>query len=260
MNQEGAQPARRGGSLNLPSLLVVLWIFRRAEKGTDRDRPEIVSTNAKSKAVLNCAKQLADEGREDQPAVAELRASASNRRRTLRQAERASRFMGYHHELLRANLANRLLQAALAREAGPSPPTTRDKARIEVVENFNRLARDQQWALLTQLQPALLELESDVRAGRFGEVTTRDYDFLKDRTSIEETADGGHRRVVTLSSSDPRPTEAEMQKLRQQGDGREELMTQLRPLVGPSSGDDNPLLESQRALDIANAFLLRPQN
>jgi len=200
--------------LNFPSLLVVLWIFRRAEKGTDRDRPEIVSTNAKSKAVLDCAKQLADEGREDQHAVAELRASASNRRRTLRQAERASRFMGSHHELSRANLANRLLKAALAREAVPSPPTVRDKARIEAVENFNRLARDQQWALLTQLQPALVELESDVRAGRFGEITTRD--------------------------------------------GRQEVMTQLRPLVGPSSGHDNQLLETQRALDIANAYLLRP--
>lgn len=200
--------------MNFPSLLVVLWIFRRAEKGTDRDRPEIVSTNAKSKAVLDCAKQLADEGREDQHAVAELRASASNRRRTLRQAERASRFMGSHHELSRANLANRLLKAALAREAVPSPPTVRDKARIEAVENFNRLARDQQWALLTQLQPALVELESDVRAGRFGEITTRD--------------------------------------------GRQEVMTQLRPLVGPSSGHDNQLLETQRALDIANAYLLRP--
>ncbi|MGD0454947.1 MAG: hypothetical protein ABSB69_15240 [Solirubrobacteraceae bacterium] len=244
--------------MNFPSLLVVLWIFRRAEKGTDRDRPEIVSTNTKSKAVLNRAKQLADEGREDKPAVTELRASASNRRRTLRQAERASRFMGYHHELSRANLANRLLKAALAREAVPAPPTARDKARIEAVENFNRLARDQQWALLTQLQPALPELESDVRAGRFGEITTRDYDFLKDRASIQETADGERRRMVTLTSSDPPPTEHQMQKLRQQGDGRQELMTQLRPLVGPSSGDDNPLLESQRALDIANAYLLRP--
>jgi hypothetical protein len=258
MNQEGAQPVRRGGSLNLPSLLVVLWIFRRAEKGTDGDRPEIVSTNTKSKAALNRAKQLADEGREDKPAVAELRASASNRRRTLRQAERASRFMGYHHELSRANLANRLLKAALAREAVPSPPTDRDKARIEAVENFNRLARDQQWALLTQLQPALLELESDVRAGRFGEITTRDYAFLRDRTSIQETAGGGRRRVATLTSSDPPPTEEQMQKLRRQGDGREELMTHLRALVGPSSGDENPLLESQRALDIANAYLLRP--
>lgn len=257
MNQEGAQPVRRGGSLNFPSLLVVLWIFRRAEKGTDRDRPEIVSTNAKSKAVLNRAKQLADEGREDQPAVAELRASASNRRRTLRQAERASRFMGYHHEISRANLANRLLKAALAREAVPPSATARDRARIEAVENFNRLARDQQWALLTQLQAALLELERDVRGGRFGEITARDYDFPKDRTSTEETADGECRRVVTLSSSDPPLTEEQMQKLRQQGDGREELMTQLRPLVGPSSGDGNPLLESQRALDIANAYLLR---
>ncbi len=35
-------------------------------------------------------------------------------------------------------------------------------------------------------------------------------------------------------------------------------MTQLRPLAGPRCGDDNPLLKSQRALDIANSYLLRP--
>lgn len=253
MDQDCAQSVGRGRSLNLPSLLVVLRIFRRAEKDTDRDRPAIVSTNTKSKAVLDRAKQLAGEGREDQRAVAELRSSARNRRRTLSQAERASRFMGYHHELSRANLTNRLLKAALAREAVPFPPAARDKARIEAVENFNRLALDRQWALLTQAQPALFKLEGDVRAGRFGDITTQDHGFPKERPSIEETPGGERRNTVTFSSSDTPLAEEELQELQQEGRRREQLMTQLRPLVGPSCGDDNPLLESQRALNIANA-------
>ncbi|MFI4977392.1 MAG: hypothetical protein ACHQC8_01750 [Solirubrobacterales bacterium] len=257
MDKVGAQPGGRGGSLNLPSVLAVLWIFRRAEKDEDPDRPEIVSTNAKSGAVLDRAEQLAGEGREDERAVADLRATARNRRRTLRRAERASRFMGYHRELHRANLTNRLLKAAVAREALPSNPTAGDRERIEAVENFNRLDRDQQWAQLTQLRPALLAVETDVRSGRFRDITTRDDAFLKDRTTIQETADGERRQVVTFSSSDPPLTEEETQKLRQQGDGLDELMTQLEPLVGPSCGDESPLLGSQHALDIANAYLLR---
>jgi hypothetical protein len=257
MGQEGAESSPRKGRLNLPSLLVVLWVFRRAEKDTDHDRPEIVSTNTRSKAVLDRANQLAGEGR-DERAVADVRASARNRRRTLRQAERASRFMGYHRELSRANLTNRLLKAAVAREALPSTPTAGDRERIEAVENFNRLDREQQWAQLTQLQPALLAVETDVRSGRFGDITTHDDAFLKDRTTIQETADGERRQVVTFSSADPPLTEEETQKLRQQGDGRDELTARLEPLVGPSCGDDSPLLGSQRALDIANAYLLRP--
>lgn len=217
----------RSASLKLPSVLALLWIFRRAKKGEDHDRPEIVSTNAQSRTVLERAKQLGRQGREDEQAVAELRALARHRRRTLRQAERASRFMGYHHELSHANLANRLLNAAIAGEAVPPARTAEDKERIETVKRVNRLARDEQWAQLTLLQPALTALEIDVRAGRFGDITNR-------------------------------PSEEDMRGIRQQGEGRRELMAQLRRLLGPRCGQANPLLETQRALDIANAHLLRP--
>jgi hypothetical protein len=256
MNRESSQPVGRGQSLNLPSLLVVLWIFRRAKRGEDADRPEIVSTNAKSKVVLDRAKQLAREDRDDERAVTELRVLAGNKRRTLRQAERASRFMGYHHELAQSNLTNRLLKATLIRGSVPSPPTAEDKERIETVASFNRLPRIEQWAQLTRLQPALHALDADVRAGRFGDITSRDHDILKDRARSHETADGEHRRVVTLSSSDPPLDPNEMRRIQQAGHGQSELMKQLKPLVGPACANDDLLLSSQRALDIANAHLL----
>lgn len=168
--------------------------------------------------------------------------------------------MGYHRELSRSNLTNRLLKAAVAREPVPSPRTTLDNAQIEAVESFNRLAGGQQWAQLTQLQPALLDVETDVRTGRFGDIAIRDYGLLSHRTSVHESADGERRRTVTLSSSDPPLTEEQMETLRQSGNGRTELMTRLRLLAGPRSGTDNQLLKSQRALDVANAHMLRAQS
>jgi hypothetical protein len=164
-----SKPSRRDHSLNVRSLLVVLWMFRRF-RGRDPDRPLIISLNPRSKAVLERAKQVAGEGREDERAVAALQALASGRRRALRQAEKASRSMGYHRELRAANLTNRLLKAAVAREQTPKAPTASDEERIASIETFKELAKDEQWAFLVQAQPALDELEADVRTGRFGEL------------------------------------------------------------------------------------------
>jgi hypothetical protein len=255
MDQEGAQPVRRGGQLNLSSLLVVLWVFRRAKKGEDGDRPGIVSTNAKSKAVLDHAKRLADEDREDERAVTELRALASGKQRTLRQAERASRFAGYHHERARANLANRLLEAALARESAPPACSQRDRKRIDLVQAFKQLTKDEQWAHLASLQPALLELRDDAIAGCFGDLKARHdeaQEILKHATDAP-----GSQRVVLVSSFPPR-TDEEMRRLVQTARGDKELMRRLKPLIGPTCGHEDLLLSSQSALDAAHSYLLRP--
>src|SRR5437660_883508 len=168
MGERGAVKTHLHSRLNLPSVRVVLWAFRRATKRQDRDRPEIVSLNAKSKPVLDHAQQLGRDGREDAQAVAELRALASNGRRTLRQAQRASRFGGYHHELRQANLAHRLLEAAVTRNP-VAAITPEDQKRLETVEAFDSLSLSEQWAGLTIRQPLLIELEADVQAGRAGE-------------------------------------------------------------------------------------------
>lgn len=256
MDQGGAQRVHRRGSLNLRSLLVVLWVFRRAKRGEDGDRPQIVSTNAKSKAVLDRAKQLADDDREDERAVAELRVLASNKRRTLRQSERASRFMGYHHERAQANLVNRLLKAALARESVLPAPSERDTKRIDVVQTFTQLTKDEQWAHLAGLQPALLELRDDALAGRFGDLKASHDEARK---MLKNTADApGSQRVVSFSSSDPPHTDEEMRRLRQFAHGQKELMSRLKPLIGPTCGHEDLLLSSQTALDAARSYLLRP--
>jgi hypothetical protein len=136
--------------------------------------------------------------------------------------------MGHHHELARANLANRLLKATLRGDTVPAAPTAQDRKRIEAVERFNEEGRVEQWARLTRLQPALLELAADVRAGRFGEIVT----------------------------SDPFTSE-ETQQLLKRASGLEELRSRLATLVGPSCAHEDPLLSCQRALDVANAHLLR---
>lgn len=251
--------SERDGSLNLASVLAILWIFRRAKKGEDQDRPQIVSTNAKSKAVLDRAKQLARECRSDEQAVAELRTVAAERRRTLRQAERASRFNGYHHELAEANLANRLLKAALTREPVP-PPSKEDAERIAAVEALNKMSRSEQWAHLARLQPGLAELDADARAGRFGDLRSRDDDLVRGRSRTVETDEGELRRVVTLSSSDPPPTDEQTERIRRRGKALDELRKRLVLLVGPASEQGDLLLASQRAEDIATAYLARPDS
>jgi hypothetical protein len=240
--------------LNLPSVMVVLWAIRRMAKGQNADRPQLVSTNAESKLVLDRAKQLARDGRADSEAVTELRALANGKRRTLCSAERASRFMGYHRELRQANLANRLLVAALN---GPHvdaiPPA--DNERIETVEAFKALERDERWNRLTELEPRLRELEADVDAGRFGDIRRLPASVrtLKERTRA--TAQVGATEVH-FSSDDPPPTQEEVQELRDHSRRILGLQMSVKRLLGPDSPHSDLLLGSQSALDFASAYLV----
>ncbi len=259
MDERGVSKHSRGeGSLNLPSLLVVLWIFRRFKKRDDPGRPQIVSHSPQSKAVLDRAKQLARDGREDPSAIAELRALAGGRRRTLRQAERTSRFAGYHRELRQANLANRLLRAAVARAQAPAALTAGEEKRIDAIEDFKQLSATEQWGLLVDTQPALRTLEADVRNGRFGEVTGPPGDLAKRGTRTYETVDGEPMVKVTFSSSDPPPTPEETRRLKEFARAHMRLTSELQSLVGPRAGQLDPVLGSQQALDTAERHLRRP--
>jgi hypothetical protein len=249
--------SRGNGSLNLPSLLAVLWIFRSFKKRGDPDRPQIVSESPRSKSVLERAKQLAGDGREDAPAITELRALARSRRRTLRQAERASRFMGYHHELRQANLTNRLLKAAVARAHTPTALTASEEERIGAIETFKDLSRIEQWAFLVDAEPALHKLETDVRSGRFGKVTRPPDGLMRRGTRTHEIVDGKRVVKVTLSSSDPPPTPQESRLLRELAHAHRQLTNELQSLIGPRSTQLDPVLASQQALDTAERYLRR---
>lgn len=246
------------GSLNLPSLLVMLWIIRRFKKRGDPDRPQIVSQSSQSKAVLKRARQLAGEGREDAPAVTELRALARGRGRTLRQAETASRFLGYHHERGQANLTNRLLKAAAEGEQIPAALTAGEEERIGAIEAFKDLSRTEQWAFLVDAEPALHKLETDVRGGRFGKVARSPDGLLRRGTRTHETVDGERVVKVTLSSSDPPPTPEESRLLEELEHAHTLLTNELERLVGPRSRQLDSVLASQQALDAAERHLRRP--
>jgi hypothetical protein len=250
--------SRGDGPRNLPSLLAVLWIIRRFKKRGDPDRPQIVSQSRQSKAVLERARQLAGEGREDAPAVTELRALARSRRKTLRQAERASRFLGYHQERRQANLTNRLLKAAVARAHTPTALTAGEEEHIAAIEAFKALSRTAQWAFLVEAEPALHNLETDVRGGRFGEVTRPPDGLLRRGTRTHETVDGERMVKVTLSSPDPPYTPEESRLLNELTRAHTLLTNELESLVGPRSRQLDPVLASQQALDTAERHLRRP--
>jgi hypothetical protein len=204
--------------------------------------------------VLDRAEELARAGREDAQAVAELRSLSVGRKTTLRQAERASRIGGYHHELAQANLTNRLLKAALARQTTPTTPSARDKERIEMLDGFTRLSRDEQWARLTRDQPALPKLQSEVDAGRFGDITN--HDLLRVRTHTHDTGADEHTGEL-FSSPRPSSTDDEIRRFSEQNRGQIELRKELETLVGPSSKQNDLVISSQIALEAATAHLFR---
>jgi hypothetical protein len=166
--------------------------------------------------------------------------------------------MGYHRELRQASLTNRLLRAAVAREQRAPTLTTGEDERIKAIETFEQLSRSERWAFLVNAQPALHKLEADVRDGRFGEVTPPD-DLLRRRGKREYVTVDGERRVrVTLSSSDPPYTPEETQLLTELAHATMRLTRELQALIGPRSGQHDPVLASQQAFDTAERHLRRP--
>jgi hypothetical protein len=115
-------------------------------------------------AVLKRAGQLARENRQDRAAVADVRTAAGNSKRTLKRAARASRFNGLHYELRDQNFVFRLIEAArtgnLVTELSED-----DRARIDAVEAMMKLPRAERCALLCEREPALGQVEQEVRSG-----------------------------------------------------------------------------------------------
>jgi hypothetical protein len=85
----------------------------QAARGADREDPGIVALSDQAAKVADHAFELAESGREDDQAVAELVALAQGSRRTLENAERSSRQEARHTEDENFNRANRLLVAAV---------------------------------------------------------------------------------------------------------------------------------------------------
>jgi hypothetical protein len=216
---------------SLPALIRAGWAFRKGFRGQDLDAesPEFVMFDERSSAILKRARDLAADGREDQDAVAELKALAGRHRRALRLAALGARQWGRHRESSLRNLAHRLLQSAVTGDPVEAVGAG-EREQLAVLDHFAELDRDDAWQTLVAREPQLRELEADARVGRFGRLSRGIEDVIATEEK-REIAREGLRGMI-------------------------ELDKRLTPLVGPKSGQGDVLLESHIALECARHHIL----
>jgi hypothetical protein len=173
---------------------------------------------------------LAAEHREDPDAINELLTLSGDDRRALQEAALGARQWGAHRDHEDANRAHRLLQAAITGKPLTSS-TTRERERFALLDDFAGLTTDDAWNQLTELDPRLADLEGEVRAGRFSR---------------------GHAatELQALGRDDARRAAVELRS------ARRDLNAHIRALVGPDSGQDDPLASSFIAFQIASNHLV----
>jgi len=201
----------------------VAGLNRTAQRADPEDAGIVVLTDNAAK-VADRAFDLADAGREDTRAVAELVALAGDSKRTLENAERFSRQGARHCEDPKFNRAHRLLVAATNGKS-VEPASPEEKRAFTIVKEFRALAPAQGWALLISREPRLAELESDTKRGVFSTATlTRADPVLQSLT---------RERVLAGS----------------------ELGDRLRELVGPLAQSTDPLIKTRAAFAFAMSRL-----
>jgi hypothetical protein len=216
----------------LPRLIKAGLALRKGFRGQDLDaeRPEFVMHDEKSRAILDLAQDLAADEREDDDAVAEIRKLAGRNQFALRLAALGARQWGQHREATIPNLAHRLLQAAITGK--PVAQLTRDeRERLQELDDFAELDRDEAWRTLVDREPRLRELDDEAKAGDFGGPLTR----------WDETL----------------PRLEQQQIARKRLEGMQRLNERVEPLLGPESGSEDTLLRTHIALEAARMHLLR---
>jgi hypothetical protein len=215
------------------ALLVRLgFILRRAHKRQDLDQeaPELVALNPASSEILTKAHMLADNEREDEEAISELRTLSHGDTRALREAALGARQRGQHHESSWADLTHRLIQAAI-NKTPILQLNSDDRNRLKGFDDFACMPLDAKWEALTNLEPRLLELVDEARAGQFGSSTHQD-------------------ELQTLSADQQqKATVAQMI-------GRKRLNDRLVSVIGPQSCTEHPLTQSRLAFSAARRYLL----
>lgn len=216
----------------LPSLLRLGFILRRAHKRRDlnQEAPELVALNPTASDILTKAHLLADDEREDEAAVSELRTLSRGDTRALREAALGARQRGQHQESSWADLTHRFIQAAINKT--PIVRLTRDdRNRLKSFDDFACIPLDAKWEALTNLEPRLLELVDEARAGQFGShIQQEEFQAL--------SAD--QQQKVTFS----------------QTSGRKRLNDRLVSMIGPQSSAKTPLTQSRLAFNAARRYLL----
>ncbi|MGH2834208.1 MAG: hypothetical protein ACRDK2_15665 [Solirubrobacteraceae bacterium] len=213
----------------LPKLIRLGWALHKAERGQDleAEHPSLVMFDEHSSALIELARELAADAREDRAAVSELADRAKGHKRALRVAALGTRQHGSHMESSLENLAHRLLQAAIA-DTEVEPLSRDEEERLEQIDAFAGLPRGESWRVLTEREPRLAELEVDAHAGRFG-----------------------GREVMAL------PEEERQQAAGEELQGMRRLDERLKPLVGPKADTSDVILATHTALEVARAHLPR---
>jgi len=189
------------------------------QQDLDEDAPRSVMLNDHSAHIADIAGGLAEAGREDDEAVAEVGRAAEGHRDDLKVAALSARQGGLHHQSVTQNRMHRLLQAAL-HNTPVAPPAEEDRVLLDRVATFEAQADEQRWAGLVRLEPRLAQLEDDVASGR---LPVPQMGGVRDRAPRDEAAREQSRDQIRMFSE------------------------RLGALVGPTAETDDSLLRTQSA-------------
>jgi hypothetical protein len=152
-----------------------------ARKQRDRDHPTVVLYSKRTSALVDKALSMANEGREDENAVRELVVAARRRQGELRRAAAALRHQGWVDDSEEHDRANRLLLAAADRQ--PVPPLTPERQEwFRLLRSLQEGPVDTGYALLASRQPALHDLEDEVREAANRKAASLSKDSVAQRT------------------------------------------------------------------------------
>jgi hypothetical protein len=176
--------------------------------------------NDRQNQIVMRAEDLAREGRFDKTAVDELVALAAGRRRDLERAAGSLSHDNSYREFRELNGAYRLIGAALDGSEVASL-SDEEAARIDEIEAFHALSASDAFSELLRREPRLAELEADVRAGMIDGTP----DALDAARPIADRIDAALRPLSK----------------------RIELSERLSRIIGPRSGQSDPVLSSSTA-------------
>jgi hypothetical protein len=218
---------------------------------------ERVMLSSRSMLLVEKAQALASEGRDDPSAVDELVATGEGDGTTLRSAAVWFQESAWNLESRQADLAYRLLTAAIRGDA-VRPPSTEAEQRFSQLDGLLSSSRAKAWERLCELEPQLAKVAEDARNGRLGlAVGLPSTSTQGDRGGagdgdVGADAAGGATAGGSAAGGDAGATwfAAEAR-----------LRDRLQPLVGPGSRSDDWLARTAVAYRIAADYVrqLKPR-
>lgn len=183
-------------------------------------------------AIVDLAEDLARRGRMDDEAVHEIRSLAHGREHDLRRAVANLAHHERHRESKNGSAAYRLAVAALRNSAVPVLDSV-EAQRIDLIEHFAGIENDDAaFKVLVERDSRLADLEGEVRSGAIAEHVE-----LRNSTNSEarERLEASVEHLTSMVA----------------------IKERLSRLLGPRSGQADPLLSSYAGFDRASYHLVR---